>query len=128
MFNINYLGGYQFSEISITNTEEVNIPDFKRLVRDVNRQHAIFNEIKFTSNSTNTILKLGLRNNFFSELSEFNVEPRISFNQKLDNNFRLEILGELKSQTTSQIIDLQDDFLGSPIFIDQEVTADPKKL
>ena len=110
--NINYLGGYQFSEISITNLEEVNIPDFSRFVRNVSRQHSIFNEIKFTSNSTNTILKLGLRNNFFDRLSEFNVEPRISFNQKLLTNFRLEILGELKSQITSQIIDLQNDFLG----------------
>ncbi len=110
--NINYLGGYQFSEISVTNIEQVNIPDFKRFVRDINRQHAIFNEIKFTSNSSKTILKLGLRNNFFSELAQFNVEPRITFNQKLGSDFRLEVLGELKSQTTSQIIDLQDDFLG----------------
>lgn len=110
--NINYLGGYQFSEISITNLEEVNIPDFSRFVRNVSRQHSIFNEIKFTSNSTNTILKLGLRNNFFERFSDFNVEPRISFNQKFLTNFRLEILGELKSQITSQIIDLQNDFLG----------------
>ena len=39
-------------------------------------------------------------------------EPRLSFSQRFLNNFRFEVLGEFKSQTTTQIIDLQNDFLG----------------
>jgi hypothetical protein len=40
------------------------------------------------------------------------LEPRIQFGQSLTKKVRLEILGEQKSQTLSQIIDLQQDFLG----------------
>jgi hypothetical protein len=36
----------------------------------------------------------------------------LQFSQALGNHWRLEILGEQKSQTLSQIIDLQQDFLG----------------
>ena len=42
----------------------------------------------------------------------FFAEPRLSFSQRFLNNFRFEVLGEFKSQTTSQVIDLQNDFLG----------------
>ncbi|MGD9329349.1 MAG: TonB-dependent receptor, partial [Cyclobacteriaceae bacterium] len=37
---------------------------------------------------------------------------RIAFNQKFLKYFSLEVLGEFKSQTTAQIIDRQNDFLG----------------
>ncbi len=40
------------------------------------------------------------------------IEPRLAFSQKLSNHFTLDILGEFKSQTATQIIDLQNDFLG----------------
>ena len=56
--------------------------------------------------------QFGLRTNFIEKFSEFFTEPRLSLSHKLDNDFRLEFLAELKSQTTSQIIDLQNDFLG----------------
>jgi hypothetical protein len=110
--NLNYLGGYQLSEIGISNLENVNNPLFRRLIKEVNRTHSIFNELKYNSPSKKTVFKLGLRHNYFEKFAVFNTEPRLSFNQKLSQHFRLEILGELKSQTTSQIIDLQNDFLG----------------
>lgn len=110
--NVNYVGGYQFSEIEVTNQEFVNTPQFERYTRTILRTHAIFNEIRYTSNSGKTIFKVGIRNNYFPKFAEFNVEPRVSLNQKLSEDYRLEILGEIKSQTTSQIIDLQNDFLG----------------
>ena len=40
------------------------------------------------------------------------MEPRLAFNQKILDYVSIEILGEMKSQTTSQVIDYQNDFLG----------------
>ncbi len=102
--------GYQFSEVGISNLEDVNNPVFRSYIKEVIRTHSIFNEIRYNSN--NTSLKLGLRTNYFDKFSEFLIEPRLSFSQRFLNYFRLEVLGEMKSQTTSQIIDLQNDFLG----------------
>ena len=85
---------------------------FRRFIKEVIRTHAIFNEVKFSSNSNSTKAKIGVRANYIEKFSKTLIEPRLSFSQRFLNYFRLEILGEFKSQTTSQIIDLQNDFLG----------------
>ncbi|MBT8271265.1 MAG: TonB-dependent receptor plug domain-containing protein [Bacteroidia bacterium] len=110
--NLRYFGGYQFIEVGISNLEDVNNPVFRRFVKEVLRTHAMFHEVKFSSGSGNTTAMLGLRTNYIEKFGEFYVEPRLSFNQRFLDHFRLEILGEIKSQSTSQIIDLQNDFLG----------------
>lgn len=110
--NLSMLGGYQFTEVGISNFEDVNNPPFRRFVKEVIRTHAIFNELKFSSNSNSTKVKIGVRANYIEKFSKTLIEPRLSFSQRFFDYFRLEILGELKSQTTSQIIDLQNDFLG----------------
>ena len=110
--NIFLNGGYQFTEVGVSNLEDLNNPIFRRLIKEVLRTHAVFNDIRFVSNSQNTNVRFGIRANYFDKFSETLIEPRLSFNQRFLNYFRLEILGELKSQTTSQIIDLQNDFLG----------------
>jgi len=109
---INYFGGYQFSEVGVSNLEDVNNPVFRRLAKEVIRTHSIFNEIGFNSKSKKTNARIGLRTNYIEKFSEIYFEPRISFSQRFLSHFRIELLGELKSQTTSQIIDLQNDFLG----------------
>ncbi|WP_250432917.1 TonB-dependent receptor plug domain-containing protein [Hanstruepera flava] len=110
--NLNYSGGYQFTEVGIGNLEDVDNPEFRRYIKEVVRTHSIYNELLFKSNSGNTHARLGLRANYIEKFSDFFFEPRISINQTFLKDFRIEILGELKSQTTSQIIDLQNDFLG----------------
>jgi hypothetical protein len=110
--NLNYFGGYQFTEVGISNLEDVNNPIFRRFIKEVIRTQSLFNEVKFISNNKNTTARIGLRTNYIEKFSEFYVEPRFSFSQKLLEHIRLELLGEIKSQTTSQIIDLQNDFLG----------------
>ncbi|RLD25974.1 MAG: TonB-dependent receptor, partial [Bacteroidetes bacterium] len=110
--NLSLLGGYQFTEVGISNLEDVNNPSFRRFIKEVIRTHAVFNEMKFSSNSNSTKAKIGIRANYIEKFSKTFVEPRLSFSQRFLENFRIEILGELKSQTTSQIIDLQNDFLG----------------
>lgn len=104
--------GYQFTEVGISNLEDVNNPEFRSFIRDVVRTHAIYAETALLSNSAKTKLVLGTRLNYIAKFNMLYAEPRLSFSQRFLNNFRFEILGELKSQTTSQIIDLQNDFLG----------------
>lgn len=110
--NINFLGGYQFTEVGISNLQDVNNPLFRSFIKEVLHTHSIFSEFKFVSHSKNINASLGLRGNYFEKFSKSNLEPRLSFSHRFLDFFRIEILGELKSQTTSQIIDLQNDFLG----------------
>ncbi len=109
-FKIN--GGYQFKEVGISNLEDVNNPIFRSYIKEVIRSHAIYGELAFLSNNAKTNLKLGNRLNYIQKFNTILHEPRLSFSQLFLHHFRLEFLGEIKSQTASQIIDLQNDFLG----------------
>ena len=109
---IDFFTGYQFFEVGISNLEDINNPTFRRYIKRVLRNHAIFGEGNYTSNSGDTNLRIGLRVNYFEKFNKFIHEPRLALYQKFLTNFSLEILGEMKSQTTSQVIDLQNDFLG----------------
>jgi hypothetical protein len=104
--------GYQFNEIGVTSFDEINLPFFSRTITNVLLTHVGILEGVFETESKETFLKMGFRGNYFDKFSVFLLEPRVQFNQALTRNLRLEILGEQKSQTLSQIIDLQQDFLG----------------
>ena len=110
--HLKLMGGYQFAEVGVSNLEDVNNPPFRSYIKEVIRTHSLFGELSYTSKSYNTMAKFGVRGNYFDKFSKTFIEPRLSFNQRFLNHFSLEILGEIKSQTTSQIIDLQNDFLG----------------
>lgn len=104
--------GYQFNEIGITNFDEINLPFFSRTITNVLLTHVGIAEGIFETENKKTFLKTGVRANYFEKFGFFLLEPRVQFNQALTSALRLEILGEQKSQTLSQIIDLQQDFLG----------------
>ncbi len=110
--NLNWSNGYQFMEVGISNLQDVNNPLFRSYIKEVIRSHSAFSEITFISDNLNTHIKAGLRSSYFEKFGELLFEPRLSFNQRFFNYFKFEVLGEFKSQTTSQIIDLQKDFLG----------------
>ncbi|WP_346882774.1 TonB-dependent receptor plug domain-containing protein [uncultured Algibacter sp.] len=105
-------GGYQFTEVGISNLENVNNPVFRRFIKEVIKSHAIYAEALLLPNNATTKLNIGSRLNYIEKLDLLFLEPRLSFSQRFFNHFRFDILGEYKSQTTSQIIDLQNDFLG----------------
>lgn len=104
--------GYQFNEVGVSNLEDINNPIYRRFIKKVLRNHALFAEGNYSSKSNKTNLRVGLRANYFEKFNRFILEPRLAFNQQFLDHFSFELLGEMKSQTTTQVIDLQNDFLG----------------
>ncbi len=104
--------GYQFDETGVTNFDKINFPSFTRKSVQVMRTHSLIGEGIFETENKNTFVKIGLRTNYFDKLKSVLFLPRLQFNQALSSTLRLEIMGEQKSQTLSQVIDLQGDFLG----------------
>ncbi|CAM3304172.1 TonB-dependent receptor [Aequorivita lipolytica] len=104
--------GYHFSEIGIANTQDVNLPRFRDYEKNVLRTHALFAGLNYVSNNQKTFVFGGVRGNYFSKFEEILLEPRLSLHQKFGNGFAVEVLGEFKSQSISQRIDFESDFLG----------------
>ncbi len=104
--------GYQFNEIGIRNFDRITTPIFSRNIKNILRSHAIISEFSYLSKNRKFTSSSGIRVNYFQEFHKLLFEPRININYQLTNAFQVEFLAEAKSQTTSQIIDLQQDFLG----------------
>lgn len=107
-----FKNGYQFNEIGIRNFDKVSSPLFSRSIKDILHIHALIGEMNYVSTNTKLNATLGFRQNYISQLRTFISEPRLQVNYEFSNHFQLEILGEMKSQNSSQIVDLQQDFLG----------------
>ncbi len=105
-----WTNGYHFTEVGMSNLEDVSRPDFKQFIKEVLRSHAGFSELELAKNNTN--IRAGLRATYYTKFDETFIEPRVSASQKFAKNFRVELLGELKHQASTQIIDRQNDFLG----------------
>ncbi|SCY45733.1 TonB-dependent Receptor Plug Domain [Flavobacterium anhuiense] len=104
--------GYQFNEIGVTNLEQVTNPDFYRKVKDVLRTHALIFEGKYNDTITRLYFKGGMRLNYIEKFKKYIAEPRIQLGYGINKSLTLELLGELKSQNSQQIIDLQKDYFG----------------
>ena len=104
--------GYQFQEVGVSNLEDINNPEFRRYVKKVVRTHVVFTEANFLSRSNKTNIRFGARVNYYPKFTLTIVEPRLALNQKISRSLSLEVLGEFKSQSATQVIDLQNDFLG----------------
>jgi len=104
--------GYQFNEIGVTNLEDVTNPDFYRRVKEVLRTHALIFEGKYNDTISRIYFKAGTRINYIDKFKKCIIEPRIQFGYSINKNLILELLGELKNQTSQQIIDLQKDYFG----------------
>ncbi|WP_239455775.1 TonB-dependent receptor [Flavobacterium ginsenosidimutans] len=104
--------GYQFNEIGITNLEQVTNPDFYRKVKDVLRTHALIVEGKYNDTISRVYFKGGMRLNYIEKFKKYIAEPRLQLGYGISKSLNLELLGELKSQNSQQIIDLQKDYFG----------------
>jgi hypothetical protein len=104
--------GYQYNEMGVTSLEQVTNPDFYRKVKDVLRTHSLILEGKYNDTLSRIYFNAGTRINYIEKFKKYNVEPRIQFNYGINKNLNIELLGELKSQNSQQIIDLQKDYFG----------------
>ncbi len=110
--NVEWFNGYQFIETKVSNLDDVDNPVFRRLDGEVLRIHSIFSSIGFSNTANKTNLNLGGRLNYLEKFNKIIFEPRLSLNHRISDGFHLELLGELKNQNTSQVINFQNDFLG----------------
>jgi hypothetical protein len=104
--------GYQFNEIGIKNSDNINEPQYSRNIKEVLRTQSLIGELEYSPQSGRLFTRLGVRANYIDRLGLLYAEPRVQFNYNLDDNWQLEILAEQKSQTVSQVVELQGDFLG----------------
>ncbi|WP_230407889.1 carboxypeptidase-like regulatory domain-containing protein [Flavobacterium hydrocarbonoxydans] len=109
---LSFNNGYQFNEIGITNLEQVSNPDFYRKIKDVLRTHAFIVEGKYNDTLSRIYFRTGARINYIEKFKKYILEPRIQFSYGINKSLNLEVLGELKSQNSQQIIDLQKDYFG----------------
>ncbi|MEH6537238.1 MAG: TonB-dependent receptor plug domain-containing protein [Psychroserpens sp.] len=109
---LSVLNGYQFTETKVTNFDDVDNPVFSLFIGEVLREHSLFSQANLLSKDKSRNLIAGIRMNYIPRLEKAILEPRLVFNQKISEHFNIEILGEFKHQITSQVINLQNDFLG----------------
>ncbi len=105
-------GGYQYIDTKVTNLDDIDNPFFRTLDGEVLSTHAGYTQLGYISKDRLTTFNAGIRYNYLDKFKKQLLEPRLSFNQRFLNSFSLEILGEIKHQNTSQIINFQNDFLG----------------
>jgi hypothetical protein len=107
-----FTNGYQFNEIGIRNFDRVNSPLFSRKIKDILHVHALIAELNYVDVNNKLNTTFGIRQNYISQFNTFITEPRLQLNYAFSKAFQLQVLGEIKNQTSSQIVDLQQDFLG----------------
>ncbi len=113
--SLNWLNGYQLSEVGIFNFSKVTQPPYDNNIKGVIRTHSLFSEMEYRSHNQKLFARGGTRLNYVENLntfSDFIIEPRINVSYELAENFKTEFLGEFKSQTTHQVVDLEQNFLG----------------
>jgi len=107
--------GYQLTETGIANRTELNQPEFISNVKGIINNHSLYSEISYRSPDQKLAAKAGGRINYIQNRGTFEelvVEPRLNISYELAPFVKMELLGEFKSQTTNQVIDLEQNFLG----------------
>ena len=113
--NLNWTNGYQLVETGIQNTTNINEPIFLSDIKGVVYTHGLFSEINYNSPNQKLIARAGARLNYIANINtfqKFRLEPRLNISYEIASNFKATLLGEFKSQSTNQIIDLEQNFLG----------------
>lgn len=110
LFNLK--SGYQYNEIGIKNSDKVNEPQYSRSVKEVLRTHALIGEMEFDSEDRKVYARAGFRGNYIEQFAMLYAEPRLQVCYTPNVLWQIEFLAEQKSQTASQVVELQGDFLG----------------
>jgi len=113
--NLQWDNGYQITETGIENRTELNEPEFINTIKGVIYNHSFYSEIGYRSPDQKLTAKAGGRINYIQNPNTFEeivLEPRLNISYELVPFFKAEVLGEFKSQTTNQVVDLEQNFLG----------------
>ncbi|MFP9115570.1 TonB-dependent receptor plug domain-containing protein [Flavobacterium sp. RHBU_3] len=104
--------GYQYNETGIKNRDLINYPQYSLEVKEVLRTHAFAAQADYTPFYSRWRAQGGLRFNYFEKFGVLIAEPRLSVSYKVSPALKIQLQAERKSQTATQIVGLQDDFLG----------------
>jgi len=102
--NSKLLIGYQFSYKSVYfNIKDYRSGIFYNLDKDDSNinTHSIYSNYKFTKNTWT--INSGLRLNYYTNLKQLSVEPRLVLNKKIATSLNLQMTAEIKSQIIKQI-------------------------
>ena len=113
--HLSFGNGYELTEVGITNETDVSQPPFISDIKGVIRKHSAFSEVNYNSPDEKLRAQLGGRFNYIENINTFSeiiIEPRLNASYLLTDHFRVELLGEFKNQSTNQVIDLEQNFLG----------------
>jgi hypothetical protein len=104
--------GYFWNEVGIENEDELINPSFRQARKNVLRTHSVYGSLTRSFVQDQLVVDAGLRGNYFEQYREFLLLPRLALNYALTNRLSASASYESKSQTVSQIINFQTDFLG----------------
>lgn len=104
--------GYQFSNTNlsfeISETKPLEPEENSREVqKQVNSAHSFFAEYQYDLKDTG-LLSFGLRNNLYSSVSGFYVEPRINLEYPISSSLRFKSSAEQRYQPISQIVEFDE--------------------
>lgn len=105
-------GGYQYNQITIKNRDFIDFPEYERDLRGSVKTHAAIAQAEYGTTEKPLYILGGIRFNYIEPFGLLYAEPRLSLTYKLGQDWQVSLQGERKSQTTSQVVQLQEDFLG----------------
>ncbi|WP_248411961.1 TonB-dependent receptor [Psychroserpens algicola] len=104
--------GYQFTETEVINLNDIDLPRFVRRDEEVLRSHGAFVQAWYKNTNQGFSVRGGIRTNYLTSFQKLIIEPRLSIRKTFLDQFEIEVQGEFKHQSTSQIVNFQNDFLG----------------
>ena len=104
--------GYQFSNVVVTNIDESNFNSVDKRTNENIKTHALILESKYQDSIARINVVIGLRTNYIEQFNKSLFEPRLQFNCGFTKHFNINLLAEIKSQTSFQVIELHSDYFG----------------
>ncbi|WP_299337174.1 TonB-dependent receptor plug domain-containing protein [uncultured Psychroserpens sp.] len=104
--------GYHFTETEIINLNDIDLPRFVRRDEEILREHGVFGQAWYQNPDHNFLIQGGIRANYLTRFEKVIIEPRLSVRQSIGDHIEIEAQSEFKHQSTSQIVNFQNDFLG----------------
>lgn len=104
--------GYQYNNTSIKNRDEISFPATTATLNQTLNAHALIAQVDYQPSDSPLSLQGGVRINYITPLKALYAEPRLNLTYEAGESVKIQFQAESKSQTASQIVALQKDFLG----------------